>query len=111
VSACVIDWEAFGLGWPGDIGCAGTPIVAVMQACEHEHIAAAKVCGPCLAEFLGYGEPGEWTCGPCLVLGHQCMAPLTVTDLTVPSREVIDRVLGALVDQRMPALPELGSTP
>ena len=75
-TTCVIDWRAFGLGDGGDTGCTGRPIVVVMQACEHEHVAAAKVCGPCLAEFVNYGEPGDWTCGPCLALGHQCMAPL-----------------------------------
>jgi hypothetical protein len=96
MSACVIDWHAFGLAGPIDVGCTGAPIVVVMQVCGHGHVAAAKVCGPHLSEFTSYGDAADWTCGPCLTAGHQCLAPLKVINLdAAPDREVVDRLLAA----------------
>jgi len=89
MSACVIDWPAFGLAEPspeytGFTGCVSVPVVAISQACVHEHIATGMACYACLAEMLSYEpEPGEWACGPCAALGHACPAPLKVTDLPV----------------------------
>jgi hypothetical protein len=82
MTACAIDWQAFGLEHPGDTGCTGEPIIAIAQACVHEHVARAHICGPCYSEIISYEpDPDQWTCGPCVAAGHQCPAPLTVTEL------------------------------
>jgi hypothetical protein len=81
VTACVIDWAAFGLEDPGDTGCIGEPIVEISQGCMHEHIATARVCYACCDELTSYADPAEWTCGPCVRAGHNCAAPLQFREL------------------------------
>jgi hypothetical protein len=85
MSACVIDWPAFGLadpdGYTGYTGCTGVPCVEINQGCVHEHIATARACYACLAEMLSYEpDPGDWACGPC-ALTHPCPAPLQISEL------------------------------
>ena len=85
MTACVIDWPAFGIaspgGYTGFTGCAVEAFVTISQACVHEHIATGLACYACLAEMLSYEpDPGEWACGPCAELGHACPAPLVITE-------------------------------
>jgi hypothetical protein len=88
VNACVIDWPAFGLELPDNgTGCTGQPIIEITQACVHEHVARAQVCGPCYSEIISYEpDPREWTCGPCVAAGHRCPAPLIVAELSAGTR-------------------------
>lgn len=86
--SCPIDWPAFGLadpeGYTRDTGCTQEPVILLTQACVHEHVACGEVCGPCYSEIISYEpDPGEWACGPCAALGHQCAAPLVITELDV----------------------------
>lgn len=85
-AACAVDWAAFGLAdAAASLGlgaCAGEASFEISEACVHEHVARSLACHECVAEMLSYeGDPGNWCCGPCAALGHQCPAPLMIADL------------------------------
>ena len=90
MSACQVNWRAFGLEPPETERCQEQAAFWIRQMCVHEHLQQAPICIRHLEIMRSYLSLDQYDCGRCahhVSESHQCLAPVKVD--AFPGMEIV----------------------